>query len=126
MGVSLNLPRNEKREMERRKARLGSWCRSVFSDLEKQRPRKRLSDVPPRQSFSLGPLFEGTGGKPTAHRSRRISRRHLHLAQPSRGRPPLVGPGGVPRPPGSVGANHSRGRRISLRVAPPASFRSAL
>src|SRR6266404_333747 len=80
--------------MERRKARLGSWCRSMIPVLGKQRPRKRLSDVPPRRSFSLGPLFEGTGGKPTARRSRRISRRHLHLAQPSRGRPPWWGRAG--------------------------------
>ena len=77
---------------------LGSWCRSMFSVLEKQRPRKRLSDVPPRRSFSLGPLFEGTEGSVSSP----ITTDFPPSPAP---RPaiswqaPIVGPGGIPRPP---------------------------
>src|SRR3954470_22575009 len=99
MGGSINLPRNERGRWNAERRTLGQRPRLVSRIAGKQRHTATPLDVPSRRSFSLGPLFEGTGGKPTARRSRRISRRHLHLAQPSRGRPPIVGPGGVPRPP---------------------------
>jgi len=74
-----------RRDAERRT--LGQRPQLASRIAEKQRHTATPLSVPPRRSSSLGPLFEGTAGKPTARRSRRISRRHLHLAQPSRGRP---------------------------------------
>jgi hypothetical protein len=95
---------------------------AYFPDCRETEAHGNASQRPAAAFFKdLGPLFEGTGGKPTAHRSRRISRRHLHLAQPSPWQAPIVGPGGVPRPPESAFAKHSRGRRIDQSGFPLSS-----
>src|SRR3954451_10828094 len=53
----------QEREGERRKAPLGNR-RGLFPRIAgKQRHTATPLDVPSRRSFSLGPLFEGTGGK---------------------------------------------------------------
>src|SRR4051812_12038848 len=68
--LSFSPPDNEgRRDAERRP--LGQRPRLDSRIAGKQRHTATPLDVPPRRSFSLGPLFEGTGGKPTAHRSRR-------------------------------------------------------
>src|SRR3954454_7328438 len=98
--------------MERRTTRLGS-------------NKMRLSDAPSRRLKTLvrssGDLADPVGSLSTA-----FSRRSPVPVQPAHnGRPLLSGPDGNPGPPGCVLARHVPRRRIDLRVAPPASSRSA-
>ena len=97
---------------------------ACFPDRRKTEATETPSDVPP-QRLKTPVRSSGDLADPLKRSlSTAFSRRSPVPVQPAHSGRPSYGPDGNPGPPESMLARHVPRRRISLRVAPPASSRS--